>query len=78
MAVPNLLQSYDVFDDSYSLVNQTIGAWSFSGHLSLPAGTYTFSVGACSYNASFLPFNAGGNNTGTSPSEVNLLIQVFY
>jgi hypothetical protein len=46
--------------------------WSFGFPTVLPAGTYTFEVKGCRYDAQSPNFTASGNN------ESSLIIQVFY
>jgi hypothetical protein len=70
------IQTIDVNDASG--VTGTISQWSMSTFVSLPAGTYTFTVRACKY--AYDSFYAGGNTTAPAglQNQGSLLLQVVY
>ena len=73
-AIANAFQTIDVTDPSG--FTNTIAPWSFNAYLTLPAGTYTFTVRARKY--AFDNFYAGGNTTAPNPNEGALTVMVVY
>jgi hypothetical protein len=73
VAVADMFQTTDVNDAAG--YTGTIHHWSMMNSLTLPAGTYTFTVRARKY--AFDNFYAGGNTTAPNPNEGNLIIMVF-
>ena len=87
--IPNATQTEDVFDDTdgngTSNASGTVGHWSFYTYLTLPAGTYTFSVEGTKYlfggGLTFDDFIAGGHsitNNGAAKNEGAMIIQEIY
>jgi hypothetical protein len=74
VAIGNAFQTHDI-NDAAGFTN-TIAPWSFGAYLTLPAGTYTFSVRARKY--AFDNFYAGGNTTAPNPNEGALTVMVIY
>ena len=73
VAIPNAFQTVDIFDPGG--VTNTIAPWSLVSFITLPAGTYTFTVRARKY--AFDNFYAGGNFTAPNPNEGTLVITVI-
>lgn len=73
VAIANMFQTSDINDAAG--FSGTIGHWSMTNMLSLPAGTYTFTVRARKY--AFDNFYAGGNTTAPNPNEGAMVITVF-
>lgn len=74
VAIANAFQTQDI-NDASGWTN-TIQPWSFGAYLTLPAGSYTFTVRARKY--AFDSFYAGGNTTAPSPNEGALTVMVIY